>query len=60
MGTAGDPVIAAPHLIFVAVLMVAAWIAFPLLTDRDDTPLMFGQTIVLGLLTGGILTAVLP
>ena len=52
--------IALPHLIFIAVLMVAAWIAFPLLTDRDDTPLMFGQTIMLGLLTGGILTAVLP
>ena len=52
--------IALPHLIFITVLMVAAWIALPLLTDRDDTPLMFGQTIILGLLTGGILTVVLP
>lgn len=52
--------IALPHLVFVVTLAVAVWIAFPLLTDRDDSPLVYAQVVLLGLLTGGILTVVIP
>lgn len=52
--------IALPHLIFICTLGLAAWIAWPLLTDRNDFLLMTAQAVMLGLLTGGVLTAVIP
>lgn len=52
--------IALPHLIFICTIGLAAWIAWPFLTDRDDFPLMTGQAVMLGLLTGGVLTVVIP
>ncbi len=50
--------IALPHLIFACVCAVAALIAWPLLTDRADTPLVYAQAVVLGLGAGIVLGAV--
>lgn len=52
--------VALPHLVFIATLGLAAWIAWPFLTDRHDWPLMGAQAVLLGLLTGGVLTVVIP
>lgn len=48
-----------PHILFCAVLMGAALVAWPHQRYWHDTPLVMSQAIVLGLIVGGALCLVI-
>lgn len=52
--------IALPHLVFAGSIGLAALAAWPLLTDPNDRPLQYAQAVILGLLTGFVLSVVIP
>lgn len=52
--------IAWPHLVFAGSIWAAALVAWPFLTDRKDSPLMYAQAVLLGLLTAVVLHVVIP
>lgn len=52
--------IALPHILFALTIGALAVVAFALTADTDDMPLALGQSVLLGLLGGGVLCLVIP